>query len=151
MPAAFSPYALRASSAALSSGRNGRMVRSPTQVSAIRTAGSGCPPPAGACMTGTGAAAAAAGTLLFLSTKPPPCDRPNTDYQRAAVSGGGNDAWRRDGWPNTPNKLGMSGTDAMLRVVVADRHRQSIRAASSVRGGIRLAGSTSVMESAAHN
>jgi len=38
-----------------------------------------------------------------------------------------NDAWRRI--DEYAEQLGMSGTDAMLRVVVADRHSRSIRAA----------------------
>jgi hypothetical protein len=37
------------------------------------------------------------------------------------------DAWRRI--DEYAEQLGMSGTDAMLRVVVADRHSRSIRAA----------------------
>src|SRR5215475_3153238 len=40
---------------------------------------------------------------------------------------GRNDAWRRI--DEHAEQLGMSGTDAMLRVVAADRHTQSIRAA----------------------
>jgi hypothetical protein len=43
-----------------------------------------------------------------------------------------NDAWRRI--DEYAKQLGMSGTDAMLRVVVADRHSQSSRAANSVCG-----------------
>ena len=38
-----------------------------------------------------------------------------------------NDAWRRI--DTYAEQLGMSGTDAMLRVVAADRHSQSVRAA----------------------
>jgi hypothetical protein len=38
-----------------------------------------------------------------------------------------NDAWRRI--DEYADQLGMSGTDALLRVVVADRHTQAIRAA----------------------
>jgi hypothetical protein len=40
---------------------------------------------------------------------------------------GRNDAWRRI--DEYAEQLGMSGTDAMLRVVAADRHTQAIRAA----------------------
>ena len=40
---------------------------------------------------------------------------------------GCNDAWRRI--DEYAEQLGMSGTDAMLRVVAADRHTQAIRAA----------------------
>jgi hypothetical protein len=40
---------------------------------------------------------------------------------------GRSEAWRRI--DEYAEQLGMSGTDAMLRVVVADRHSQSIRAA----------------------
>jgi hypothetical protein len=43
-----------------------------------------------------------------------------------------NDAWRRI--DEYAKQLGVSGTDAMLRVVVADRHSQSSRAANSVCG-----------------
>jgi hypothetical protein len=39
-----------------------------------------------------------------------------------------NDAWRRI--DEYAKQLGMSGTDAMLRVVAADRHSQAIRAAA---------------------
>jgi hypothetical protein len=40
---------------------------------------------------------------------------------------GRSEAWRRI--DEYAEQLGMSGTDAMLRVVAADRHSQSVRAA----------------------
>ena len=47
---------------------------------------------------------------------------------RSVPLNGRNDAWRRI--DEYAEQLGMCGTDAMLRVVAADRHSQSSRAAT---------------------